>query len=132
MEIFAIGLSVPGSFAAGIVYSFIIGKVTSRWKILAPPLLWLSGAVLILFVIETAGVALAGVLRLRDAVGPSFYWIHLALFFFTLPSLVNVMRIQQSIPLLSKWYVIGPLCAVVGLFVVLLQYHVSETLFGAD
>ena len=40
--------------------------------------------------------------------------------------------IQRRISFLSKWYIIGITCAFLGLCVTLLQYVVSEALFGID
>jgi hypothetical protein len=132
VELFGIALSIPASFMASIVYAFIVGKMVSIWPFLSQPLKFLSISVLFLLAIEIGGVLTLGVVGVQEVVGSAYYWIHLSLFALAVPSLVNIMRIQRTIPLFSKWYVIGPLCSLFGLATVLFQYHVSEVLFGID
>lgn len=132
MELFGIMLSVPMSFVASSIYSVIIKKLTMKWKFLANPILWISALILSLIILEFLGVVTFGTIKLRETIGQSYYPIHTFLFFFALPSLVNVMRLQRKINFLSKWYVIGIACALFGLCVVLMQYSVSESLYGVD
>lgn len=130
MEILGIALSVPVPFVASIVYGIIIGKVIRLWQFLSTPLLMFSLLVLSLLTFELIGVLTLGVVRVQEIVGDQYYAIHLGLFFLAVPSMANLLTIQRSVPNLSKWYVIGPVCSILALCSVLLQYDVSETLFG--
>jgi hypothetical protein len=132
MELFAILLSGPFLCTVGLVYAFIIGKITARLAFLVSPLLWISVLLLAASVCEFLGVCAAGPVGLRRAIGPAYYPIHLVLFTLGLPALVNLMRLQTRIPPLSKSYAIGPTCAIYGWALVLMQYAVFEALFGVD
>lgn len=132
MENFGIALSVPVSAVAGIVYALIFEKVARRWQFLLSPLLWISSLILTLLAIEAIGALTVGAVELRKEIGPSYELLHGILFFLALPSLVNVMRLQKRIPFLAKLYVISGACAIAGLAVVLLNFGVSEALFGID
>jgi hypothetical protein len=39
---------------------------------------------------------------------------------------------SENLPDPPKWYVVSSLCTVLAFFLVLLEYHVSEQLFGID
>jgi hypothetical protein len=132
MEIFGIILSIPAAFIASIIYAFIIRKATIKLPFLILPLLWVSVFVLIIGLLEFCGIASFGALKLSEAIGTLYYPIHIVLFFLTLPALATIMRLQNRFGILSKWYAIGSLCAVIGLCIVLQQYVVSEALFGID
>jgi hypothetical protein len=132
MEMYGIIFSVPMAFACGAIYSIVIGKIILKWNTLTQPLRVLSVVILALLVLEFIGVSTVGTLKLREIIGAAYYPIHSILFFLTLPSLVNIMKIQRRTPFLSKWYVIGFACAVIGLGIVLLQYGVSEALYGVN
>jgi len=132
MELFGIILSVPMAFVASSIYSVIIKKLTMKWKILTIPILWISIIILSLIIMEFFCVITFGTIKLREIIGQSYYPIHAFLFFLALPSLVNVMRLQKRINFMSKWYVIGVTCAFFGLCIVLMQYTVSESLYGID
>jgi hypothetical protein len=132
MELFGILFSIPLIFVTSIIYAFIIRKVTEKFGFLTKPLLWVSAVLLATVLLEFVGVATVGSIKLRESIGPSFHSIHIALFSLAVPALVNIMRLQKRYPLLSRWYIIGFFCALCGLCIVLLQYVVSETLFGID
>lgn len=132
MENFGIILSIPFFFVASIVYAFIIGKIVVRWNFLLTPLVWISRTILFLLIVEFLSVLILGVKNVRETIGQSYYSIHSIIFFLTIPSLVNVMKLQKKIPLISKWYIIGIVCAIFALSIILFQYYVSEALFGID
>lgn len=132
MEIVGIILSIPMAFITSSIYSILIKKIINKWKPLAKPVFWISALILSLVCLEFLGVIIMGTLTLRQELGQLYYPIHSCLFILTLPSLVNIMVIQKRIHFLSKWYTIGVICALFGLSVVILQYSVSETLYGID
>ena len=132
MELFGIIFSFPAAFGFSAVYSFAVKRITLRWDRISHLLLWASLLILALLILEFIGVLTVGPLTLRAAVGSFFYPVHVALFFLAVPSLANTLQLQRASPYLSKWYITALACAIVGLSVVLLQYHVSESLYGID
>jgi hypothetical protein len=132
MEVLAIVLSVPAAFICSIVYSLIIGRLTRGMDRAKRIVMWSSAIVLGVSGLEAFGVATIGAPALRESIGVSYYPLHLALFLCSVPSLANVLVLQRKATHLSRWYAIGTMCAIVGLGVVLLQYSVSEALYGVD
>ena len=132
MELLAIVLSVPAAFICSIVYSLIIGRLTRNMDQVRTMIVWSSAIVLSLSGLEALAVATIGAPTLRQSLGVPYYPLHLFLFFFSVPSLANVLALQRKAKHLSRWYAIGTMCAIVGLGVVLLQYTVSEALYGID
>jgi hypothetical protein len=132
MEVFGIIFSVPVIFAASNIYVFIIGKVIARPRFLAGPLWWISVLLVAMAILESICAMALGPVRLREIIGPSYYGVHVTLFVLAVPGLVNIMKLQERIRFLTKWYVIGTSSALFGLCVILLQYAVSEGLYGID
>jgi len=131
MELLGIVLSVPVAFVACALYCLFLTSVvlkldrTSRWLRL------ISGIVLALFAVELILLVTLGPVRSRGLLGPSFYVGHLALFFLGPPALANLLVLRRR-GFASKWYVTSAFCAVFAFFLVLVQYSVSEALFGID
>jgi hypothetical protein len=132
MELFGIMFSVPVSFVATSIYAVIIKRITTKRTYLIVPLFWISGVILTLIILEFVGVLTVGAIRLREIIGVQYYPLHISVFFLFWPSLANIMGMQRRIGFLSKWYMIGIACAFLGLCVTLLQYGVSEALYGID
>ncbi len=132
MELFGIMFSVPVSFVVSSIYALIIKKITTKWTIVVVPIFWISGTILALLILEFFAVLTLGAIKLRETIGTLYYPLHIFLFFLFWPSLANLMGMQRRIAFLSKWYIIGITCAFLGLCVTLLQYLVSEALFGVD
>ena len=66
--------------------------------------------------------------RSRALFGPGFYVVHLALFFLCAPALANLLVLRHR----ERWYFVPFACAGLALFLVLLQYGVSESLYGIN
>jgi len=132
MELFGIMFSVPVSFVVTSIYALIIKRITIKRTYLILPLFWISAVILTLMILEFAGVLTVGAVRLRETIGVLYYPLQIFLFFLFWPSLANIMAMQRRIGFLSKWYMIGIACAFLGLCVTLLQYGVSEALYGVD
>lgn len=129
MELLGIAFSIPISFAASMLYCFFLDRVLLKYE---KPSRWLrfsSYFVLALFAAELVAVFTVGAVRSRAILGPSFYVDHLVLFFISVPSLANFLILRRR-PV--TWYVAGVLCTVFAFFLVLLQYSVSESLYGID
>jgi len=132
MEILGIALSVPAAFIASAVYYFIVRWVIFRWPLISTAFYWSSILVLAVLFAEFVSVVIVSPLTLDAAIGQAYYPIHIILFFLAIPSLVNVLQIQKRVPFFSRWYVISFLCILLDLAIVLLQYYVSEVLYGVS
>jgi hypothetical protein len=131
VELFAIVGAIPAAFAAAAVYSSLLRFLSVPPK-LKKALVWLSGVVLAGLLVEWTLLALIGVLALRAALGPVFEILHLALFLSAIPALVHVLVFTRPDSAISGWLAVAALSAALALPVVLIQYGVSEALYGVD
>ena len=132
MELFGIVLSIPVAFLASMLYSLFLKLVVIRY---ARPTRWLrlvSIPVLAIFAIEIVLLVSLGSVRSRGLLGPGFYVVHIFLFFLGPPALANVLVLRPRPASTSTWYVATALCTVFAFVLVLLQYRVSESLYGID
>lgn len=132
MELFGIALSVPVAFVASMLYCFFLDRVVLKFE---RPRRWLrftSYFVLAFFAAELAMLLTLGAVRSRAIFGPSFYVVHLILFFISVPALANFLVLRQRRGFVANWYIAGALCTVFAFFLVLLQYGVSEALYGIE
>ena len=132
MELFGILLSIPAAFVASGVYCFLLAKIVTRFDTVSHWLCWASFAVLIAFGIEVLLLLTLGAVRARAVIGPAFYLGHLAVFVLGTPALANVLILRSRPDKHFRWYWAIPLCTAFALVLVLLQYGVSEALFGID
>jgi hypothetical protein len=136
MELSGIVLSIPVALVASMVYSLFLARFVlererpSRWLRLT------SFLVLALFAAEIALLATLGSVRSRSLLGPGFYAVHLVLFFLGTPALANLLVLRPRRGFFAKWYVewyvAGALCTLFAFLLVLLQYAVSESLYGIE
>ena len=132
MEIYGIFLSVPVAFATSMLYCLFLVKFVSKF---ARPSLYLrlaSYGVLSLFAVEIVLLITLGAARSQGILGPAFYVAHFALFFLCTPALANVLVLRPARGSLSAWYTAGGVCTIFAFFLVLLQYGVSESLYGIE
>jgi hypothetical protein len=132
MELFGLMFSLPASFIATVVYAHILNLTVKRSPLVSRLFVIASCVVLSLLVLEFIGVATAGPLHLRRTIGPHFYTLHVVLFFLGVPALANLMQLQKRVLLITKWAITGCVCACLGFSVFLLQFVVSESLYGHD
>jgi hypothetical protein len=132
MELLGIVLSVPVAFVCSMLYCALLAKVIARFQKVSRFLYVISALVLILFVLELVLLVTLGAVRSRGLFGPTFYVVHIALFFLVTPALASVLILRRSSGLLRTWYVAGVICTAFAFFLVLLQYSVSESLYGID
>src|SRR5438093_10199179 len=132
MELFGIILSIPAAFVASVMYSLFLVLVVRRFERISRWLWWVSVGVLGFFVLELFLLATLGAVASRATLGPEFYAVHLALFFFGTPALANLLLLRQRKALIL-WTCVAVFCCTVFAFgSVLLQYGVSEALYGVD
>jgi len=132
MEVFGIILSVPVAFVASLVYCFLLTRVVVGAETLRRVMWLVSVGVLIAFGVEVILLLGLGAVRARGLLGPGFYVGHVILFFLGTPALANVLILRKRPKRLVRWYFAVPLCTVFAFILVLLQYGVSEALYGVD
>ena len=132
MEIFGIILSVPVALIASMLYCLFLEKVVAPRTVLSRLMRRASYVLLALFCVEVVLLETIGAVRSRGMLGPGFYIAHLIFFFLCTPALANILVLQGRRTTVSKWYVAGLICTVFAVVLVLLQYGVSEALYGID
>ena len=132
MELLGVMLSVPLAFACCMLYCLMLAKLISRSQRLAYILKLLSILVLTVFVVEIVLLVTMGPVQSRGILGPGFYVTHVILFFLGPPALANLLVLRAGPQVYRKWYIAGILCTAFAFFLVLLQYTVSESLYGID
>ncbi len=129
MELFGILFSIPVAFGMSMIYCAVLAKVIRSYDRLYAFLYVPSLVVLGMFLLEMILLISLGAVRSRVAVGPVFYFLHLMIFFVGTPALANILVLR---PIFCKWYIAGAICTVFAIFLVVLQYDVSESLYGID
>jgi hypothetical protein len=77
-------------------------------------------------------LATLGAVRSQAFLGPAFYVAHLSIFFFGTPALANVLLLRKRGPIVRRRFIAALLCTAFALGLVLLQYGVSEALYGIE
>ena len=132
MELFGIALSIPGAFVLSMIYCFVLKKVISRFDQVSLSFRVGSYIVLALFGLEVVFLITWGAVRSRGIFGPGFYGVHLLCFFLGTPALANLLVLRRRGGSIAKWYLAPILCTVFAFSLVLLQYGVSEALYGIN
>jgi hypothetical protein len=132
MEVFGILLSVPVAFflnaaVAGLAWRFV--RPVARLRRLV---MWASAIVLGATVVEWVAVASLGAVALRRSLGPAFYAGHLLLFIAGAPALACALTLRLRRMGWTRLLLIATACAAFALILVLLQYGVSEALYGVN
>jgi hypothetical protein len=130
VELFGMVLSLPAAFIASLVYCFIL-TFSNRTGPLARAMFGVSMGVLLAWVVEIALLATIGSVRSRAVFGPAFYAAHSALFVLGTPALANLLVLWPPKGLV-RWFWAVPICTVFGVTLVVLQYGVSEALYGVE
>jgi len=132
MELLGIVLSIPVAFVASMLYCLLLDRIvlklegTSRW------LRTVSLIILVLFAAELILLVTLGPVRSRGLLGPGFYAAHIIFFSLGTPALANLLVLRPRRGVLAKWYVAAAVCTLFAFFLVLLQYSVSESLYGIN
>jgi hypothetical protein len=132
MEIFGILFSIPVAFIATSLYCLILYKFVRKSELARQIFRMVSYFVLTLFAVEVVLLMIFGVVRSRELLGPGIFVLHLICFFLGPPALVNVLVLKPIDNLSSRWYVVCTLATIFAFLLVLLQYSVSEALYGID
>jgi hypothetical protein len=132
VELFGIVFSIPVAFVMSMAYCAILAHAIRRVERLRPWLYAVSIVLLVGFLGEVVLLVTLGAVGSRAFVGPVFYVAHSVFFFLGTPALANVLLLRKRGPLVRRWYLAGALCTVFAFCLVLLQYGVSEALYGID
>ena len=132
MELFGIIGSVPVALTCCMLYCLLVVKVISKLRQLGYVLKLVSIMVLAAFIVEIVFLITIGSVRSRAFFGPGFYVTHIILFFLGPPALANVLLLRAGPRMGRQWYTAGFLCTAFAFILVLLQYTVSESLYGID
>jgi hypothetical protein len=114
------------------LYCLLLVKVVAKLKQISQFLRIVSTLILGLFAVELVLLVTLGAVRSRGLLGPSFYVVHIGLFFLGTPALANLLILRRNSEPFRIWYVVGLICTAFAFFLVLLQYSVSESLYGID
>jgi len=132
VELFGIVFSIPVAFVMSMVYCAILAYAIRGVEWLRRWLYVVSIVLLVGFLGEVVLLATLGAVGSRAFVGPAFYVAHSVFFFLGTPALANVLLLRKRGPVVRRWYLVGALCTAFAFCLVLLQYSVSEALYGID
>jgi len=130
MDFLGVLLSIPASFIASAIYCVLLEKFISRSLRLSQ---WFrAGSYIILagLVIELLLLIIFGAVRSRTYLGPGFYVAHSIFFYFGTPALANLLVLRKRGGVFKLWFLTPILCSAFAFFLVILEYAVSETLYG--
>jgi hypothetical protein len=130
MELFGIILSIPAALIASSLYIALIRRLVGRFPSLCTPLILGGGAVLVTFTIEAVLLLTIGAVKSQALVGTVFYGVHLSVFFLGVPALANVLILRRRERVTIRRAI--ALCTVFAFILVLIQYNVTEALYGVE
>ncbi len=132
MELFGILFSIPAAFIASTIYCFFLYKCVSHYPRLCQ---WFrTGSFIVLggFAIEVFLLILLGPIRSRTYLGPGFYLAHMIFFIFGTPALANLTALRKKGGVYRLWFLTPIWCTIFAFCLVVLQYVVSEALYGIN
>jgi hypothetical protein len=132
MEVFAIILSLPGGLLIGLIYAAVADALASQFRWLAKPVFCTSIIILVGLVLELVLLATMGAVRSRGLLGPSFLLIHFVSFVLGAPALANVLVVPRPMRYRGHQIVAGVAFGLMFMGLVILQYGVSEALYGIN
>jgi hypothetical protein len=106
--------------------------VISRYELLRRWFYITSLIILLAFVGELTLLATLGAVESYALIGPFFYVAQSIFFLLGTPALANVLLLGRRGLFLRWWIVAGGVCTIFAFGLVLLQYDVSEALYGID
>jgi hypothetical protein len=132
MENFGIILSLPGGLVVGVIYAVIIGALTSNFRWLIKPFVYASIIILLGLLLELGLLATLGAVRSRSSLGPLFALGHFIIFVFGAPALANLLVVPPRMRYLGHQIVAGIAFGVLFCVLVVLQYCVTDSLYGKN
>lgn len=138
MELFGVTFSIPVALVANILYCFFLDRVVLKFERASRWLRFMSYFALGFFVGELVMLFTLGTVRSRAILGPKFNVAHVIVFFISVPALANSLILAQHREskerrdFLGMWYIAAALCTILSFFLLLMQYRVSESLYGIE
>jgi hypothetical protein len=132
MELFGIILAIPAALVASVAYCSFLTKIIVPTDLVRKAMWVASAGVLFLLAVEILLVVTIGPVRSQASIGPVFYLVDLAIFFLGTPSLANLIILRNARATFRPWWWAVPVCTVFAVALILLQYGVSEALYGVD
>ena len=132
MEVLGILLSIPGAFFLTMIYRFTILQAAPHYPWIRRYLIPVSYFVLGLLALELLALVTIGAKRSQLLVGPLFEIGRAVIFFLGTPALINLIILRDPRRQTWKWYLVGMICAAFAFALVMLQFVVSEQLYGVD
>ena len=126
MELFGLLLSIPGAFFVSVICRFMILQADPHYPWVRRYFQPFAQAILGLLVVELVALATLGSRRSHDLAGPLFEIVRGVVFFFATPALVGLIVLRWP----SKWYVVGPIGMTFAFALILLQFRVSDQVYG--
>ncbi|MCE9583723.1 MAG: hypothetical protein K8T20_14665 [Planctomycetes bacterium] len=132
MELYGILLAGPAAFIAAIVYCTFLDWFLADRPRASKAFFRVSLIVLGLIGAEVAVLAAVGAVRVRGTLGPGFEAVHLVLVILGTPALANALALRLTPGVVARWFVVAPLCAIFAVALILMQFHVHESLYGIE
>ena len=131
MEIFGILGSIPVAIVASFIYRLVLLHLVAKRPELRRLFLIGGIAILAALVAEILLLVTLGAVRSRAALGPIFTFSHVIIFLLGTPALANVLVLSDKRSFRPA-VVVVPLCTVLAFCLVLMQYDVTEKLYGIN
>jgi hypothetical protein len=132
MELFAIALSVPAGLVLGLIYANIASRIVPQYKLLSKFFIVASCIVLSALILEILLLVTLGAINSRGMFGPAFSIMHLIVFMFGAPAVANILTLPQRVRFRGYRLVAGVAFGILFASLVVMQYVVSEELYGID
>jgi len=132
MELAGIAEAVPVAFVISALYCLLLARVVLKFERAIRWLRVASYLMLALFGVELVLLMTLGSVRSSALIGRGFYVTHLAIFFLAPPALANLLVLRKRAGSSATWYVAAAVCTVFAFLLVLIQYSVSESLYGIE
>jgi hypothetical protein len=130
MEMFGILASLPAAFIASGLYCLFLDRFVRKFDWVSKWFRIASYFVLAAFAVEVALLLTLGAVRSRGLLGPAFSIAHLYVFLLGTPALANLLVLRKRFQ--AQFGISILLCTVLAFCLVLMQYGVSESLYGID
>lgn len=132
METIGLLLAVPGAVFASLLYCAVLAWLKPHLNGTLITLAMVGSALLVAaFTSELVLLARWGPLESRAVIGPMFWHIHRGCFYLVTPATANLLLLRHQ-GIFARWYLAALPSAAVGVFAVVVEYTVSDALYGPN
>jgi hypothetical protein len=133
MEMFGIMLFSAVGLIAAPAFCVLVENVLGRFRKISLVIWALSVVIVTAFIFKSILVWSVGPVRIRTTIGPAYWYLHVIMFLLVAPSLSCALLLLKRYKKFGWWWVgAAPICWFIGVYAILLQYHVFETLYGVE